>query len=225
MLADSPLASRSFAPTMAEALKLVGIYYYRVWPATGGPPYYEKSYAIVQDLAAARRPTWRVRGQCRTSPPLAIAPPPFAWATAQRGAAMLAEARLRAEATLTAKPAERSRRKSGGRAVHDRRKRIARPATIRSAQHGPPGGLRLYDELAKAVSARLSITRGDVAMAYYTLGRVRFDRRESGRRARAFRAGLEDMPPGAGGDEQGQRSPAGGSRAPCRRRWDRWMPR
>jgi tetratricopeptide (TPR) repeat protein len=54
MLADQPIPKVTVRVNLADTYKLLGTYYYRVGQHAEALPYYEKSYAVFQELAAAQ---------------------------------------------------------------------------------------------------------------------------------------------------------------------------
>jgi tetratricopeptide (TPR) repeat protein len=168
MLADSPMPKPLIRASLAQAYQLVGVYYFRVGQLPGGLPYYEKCYAIVRELAAAQ-PDDVVLQVSLTKAALAIGSTTLRMGDRTRGAAMLAEARQRAESLLTARPAEPRAKENLADVLFMIAETQGQAGDVRGARTNLQLGLTLYGELANA-EPRNTYYQRDVAAAHYTLG-------------------------------------------------------
>ena len=99
MVADQPISKSTVRADLADAYKLLGTYYFRVGQHAQALSYYEKSYAVLQALAAAQSPDLSTQFSL-TKAALAIGASAFHTGDRARGATFFAEARQRAESIL-----------------------------------------------------------------------------------------------------------------------------
>jgi tetratricopeptide (TPR) repeat protein len=103
MLADSPLPRDAVRASLAEANKLVGVMYYRVGKLEEALPYYEKSYDVSKELAAAQPgdPNLQIT---LTKSALALGSTASRMGDREKADAFFAEARTRAQDLSAARP-------------------------------------------------------------------------------------------------------------------------
>jgi len=168
MLADSPLPRPAVRANLAEAYKLVGIYYYRVGQHAQALPYYEKSYALLQELVAAQPADLSLQVNL-TKAAMAIGSSAYRMGDRTRGDTFLAEARQRAEAALAPRKDSLSAKENLADALYLIGENSGLAGDLGHARTDVQAGLKLYEEIARADPRNIYRQR-NVAQAHYILG-------------------------------------------------------
>jgi tetratricopeptide (TPR) repeat protein len=168
MVADQPIPKATVRANLADAYKLLGIYYYRVGRHAEALPYYEKSSAVLQALAAAQPADLNIQFQL-TKATLAIGASAFHMGDRARGASALAEARQRAESVLARNATNMLAKQNFADTLSLIGETSAFAGDLREARSDMQGALKQWDDVTRA-DPRNAYSQRALANVLYSLG-------------------------------------------------------
>ena len=168
MLADQPIAKATIRVNLADTYKLLGVYYYRVGQHAEALPYYEKSYAAFQALAAAQPGDLNTQFEL-TKAAMAIGSSATRMGDSARGATFFAEARQRAESILAGHKTSLAARGNLADALNLFGEISGFAGDLRAARTDMQAALTLWDDIVRA-DPRTAYHQRAMASVLYSLG-------------------------------------------------------